>query len=110
MRWMNGFARWWRGGRARLRGVKFSFACQKRTRKAPAISTRWIHEKGAARPFQTPKEKSKHKNASRFAKRIFCASPVYSSADGVTLQQDFTFCKGVKSAAKQQMGETRKKR
>ena len=66
-------------------------------------------KKGAARPFQTPKEKSKHKNASRFAKRIFCTSPVYGSADGVTLQQDFTFCKGVKSAAKQQMGETRKK-
>ena len=106
---LSGSARWWRGDRARLRGVKFSFACQKRTRKAPAISTRWIHEKGAARPFQTPKELSKHKNASRFAKRIFCTSPVYGSADGVTLQQDFTFCKGVKSAAKQQMGETRKK-
>ena len=85
------------------------FWWQKRTRKPPAISTRWIHEKGAARPFQTPKEKSKPKNASRFAKRIFCTSPVYGSADGVTLQQDFTFCKGVKSAAKQQMGETRKK-
>ena len=27
-----------------------------------------IHEKGAARPFQTPKGKSKWKNASRFAK------------------------------------------
>ena len=47
------------------------FWCQKRTRKSPAISTRWIHEKGAARPFQTPKELSKPKNASRFAKRIF---------------------------------------
>ena len=88
----------------------FSFACQKRTRKAPAISTRWIQEKGAARPFQTPKELSKHKNASRFAKRIFCTSPVYGSADGVTFSQNFTFCKGVKSAAKQQIGETRKKR
>ena len=44
------------------------FWCQKRTRKPPAISTRWIHEKGAARPFQTPKGKSKWKNASRFAK------------------------------------------
>ena len=77
--------------------------------KPPAISTRWIHEKGAARPFQTPKELSKHKNASRFAKRIFCTSPVYGSADGVTFSQNFTFCKGVKSAAKQQMGETRKK-
>ena len=28
-------------------------------------------KKGAARPFQTPKELSKPKNASRFAKRIF---------------------------------------
>ena len=61
-------SRRWRGGRARLREVKFSFACQKRTRKPPAISTRWIHEKGAARPFQTPKGKSKWKKASRFAK------------------------------------------
>ena len=86
------------------------FWCQKRTRKSPAISTRWIHEKGAARPFQTPKELSKPKNASRFAKRIFRASPVYGSADGVTLSQNFTFCKGIKSAAKQQIGETRKKR
>ena len=44
------------------------FWWQKRTRKPPAISTRWIHEKGAARPFQTPKGKSKRKKASRFAK------------------------------------------
>ena len=62
------------------------------------------HEKGAARPFQTPKGKSKPKNASRFAKRIFWASPVYGFADGVTLSQNFTFSKGVKSAAKQQIG------
>ena len=55
-------------------------------------------------------ELSKPKNASRFAKRIFRASPVYGSADGVTLSQNFTFCKGIKSAAKQQIGETRKKR
>ena len=53
---LNRFSRRWRGGRALFRGAKFSFACQKRTRKSPAISTRWIHEKGAARPFQTPKE------------------------------------------------------
>ena len=32
---MNGFTRWWRGVRARLRGAKFSFACQKRTRNGP---------------------------------------------------------------------------
>ena len=80
-------------------GAKFSFACQKRTRKAPAIerlgggeamkapvglSSRQsglrskcrvfsaartgIHEKGAARPFQTPKGLSKRKKASRCAK------------------------------------------
>uniref|UniRef100_UPI004027235F hypothetical protein n=1 Tax=Faecalibacterium prausnitzii TaxID=853 RepID=UPI004027235F len=45
------------------------------------ISTRWIHEKGATRPFQTPKEKSKRKKASRFAKRFFLVSPVYGFAE-----------------------------
>ncbi len=87
-------------GRALLRWAKFSFACQKRTRKAPAISTRWIHEKGAARPFQTPKELSKPKNASRFAKRIFLASPICCFAAGVTSLLTVTSSKGVKSAAK----------
>jgi len=57
------------------------FWWQKRTRKPPAISTRWIHEKGATRPFQTPKEKSKRKKASRFAKRFFLVSPVYGFAE-----------------------------
>ena len=61
-------------------------------------------------PLTIPKMRSKPKNASRFAKRIFWASPVYGSADGVMLSQNFTFSKGVKSAAKQQIGETRKKR
>ena len=74
--------------RVRLREVKFSFACQKRTRKAPAISTRWIHEKGAARPFQTPKGLSKRKKASRFAKRFFLVSPIYGFAE------DFMFTQG----------------
>ena len=60
-------------------------------------------------PLTIPKMRSKPKNASRFAKRIFWASPIYGSAEGVTFQQDFTFSKGVKSAAKQQIGETRKK-
>ena len=59
-------------------------------------------------PLIIPKELSKPKNASRFAKRIFWASPIYGSADGVTLSQDFTFSKGVKSAAKQQIGEVQK--
>ena len=39
---------------------------------------------------------------------IFLTSPVYGSAEGVTFQQDFTFSKGVKSAAKQQIGGERK--
>ena len=107
---ISGVARWQRGENCCCGKIKFSFACQKRTRKPPAISTRWTHEKGAARPFQTPKELSKPKNASRFAKRIFWASPVYGSADGVTFLQDVMSSKGVKSAAKQQIGETRKKR
>ena len=107
---MNGFTRLWRGAEGFFIKAKFSFACQKRTRKAPAtFEAREARIKGCS-PLIIPEELSKHKNASRFAKRIFCTSPVYGSADGVTLQQDFTFCKGVKSAAKQQMGETRKKR
>ena len=106
---MNGFTRLWRGLNRCYGKAKFSFACQKRTRKAPAtFEAREARIKGCS-PLIIPEELSKHKNASRFAKRIFCTSPVYGSADGVTLQQDFTFCKGVKSAAKQQMGETRKK-
>ena len=68
---MKFFARWWRGVKRFFIKANVLFCWQKRTRKAPAISTRWIHEKGAARPFQTPKELSKPKNASRFAKRIF---------------------------------------
>ena len=99
-----------RGVRALLRWAKFSFAHQKRTRKVPAtFEAREARIKGCS-PLIIPKELSKPKNASRFAKRIFWASPVYGSADGVTLSQNFTFSKGVKSAAKQQIGETRKKR
>ena len=95
----DGFARWWRGVRARLREVKFSFACQKRTRKAPAISTRWIHEKGAARPFQTPKERSKRKKASRCAKRFFLVSPIRCFAAGVTSLLTVMSSRSVKSSA-----------
>ena len=53
--------------------------------KHPLLSKRGRHEKGAARPFQTPKGKSKWKTASRFAKRIFLTSPIYGFAEGVTL-------------------------
>ena len=58
-----------------------------------------IHEKGATRPFQTPKEKSKWKNASRFAKRIFLTSPIYGFAEGVTPSQGVKFSRKVKSSA-----------
>ena len=40
---------------------------QKRTRKVPAISTRWTHEKGATRPFQPQRGWAPYKKASRFA-------------------------------------------
>ena len=42
--------------------------------------------------------------------RIFCASPIYGSAEDFTFLLNFTPCKGVTPAAKQQIGETRKKR
>ena len=97
-------------GRALLRRAKFSFAHQKRTRKVPAtFEAREARIKGCS-PLIIPKELSKRKKASRFAKRFFLVSPIYGFAEGVTFQQDFTFSKGVKSAAKQQIGETRKKR
>ena len=72
---------------------------QKRTRKPPAISTRWIHEKGATRPFQTPKGKSKRKKASRCAKRFFLVSPICCFAAGVTPSQGVKFSRNVKSSA-----------
>ena len=42
--------------------------------------------------------------------RIFCASPIYGSAENFTSLLNFTPCEGVTPAAKQQIGETRKKR
>ena len=61
-------------------------------------------------PLTIPKRKSKPKNASRFAKRIFCASPIYGSAEDFTSLLDATVSREVTPAAKQQVGETRKKR
>ena len=43
-------------------------------------------------------------------KRIFCASPIYGSADDFTFLLDVTVSREVTPAAKQQVGETRKKR
>ena len=55
---------------------------QKRTRKVPAISTRWTHEKGAARPFQPQSRKAPYKKASRFAQRFFVFRHLKSLRDG----------------------------
>ena len=67
----------------------FSFACQKRTRKAPAtFEAREARTRGYS-PLVTPKKKSKRKNASRFAKSIFRASPIdrpLSRCGGSSLQ------------------------
>ena len=41
---------------------------------------------------------------------FFCASPIYGSAEDFTYLLDFTPCEGLTPAAKQQIGETRKKR
>ena len=41
---------------------------------------------------------------------FFCASPIYGSAEDFTSSLNFTPCEGVTPAAKQQIGETRKKR
>ena len=43
-------------------------------------------------------------------KRIFCASPIYGSAEDFTFPLDVTVSREVTPAAKQQIGETRKKR
>ena len=41
---------------------------------------------------------------------FFCASLIYGSAEDFTFLLNFTPCEGVTPAAKQQIGETRKKR
>ena len=41
---------------------------------------------------------------------FFCASLIYGSAEDFTSSLNFTLCKSVTPAAKQQVGETRKKR
>ena len=61
-------------------------------------------------PLIIPKEKSKRKNASRFAKRIFLTSPIYGFAEDFRLSLNFTVSREITPAAKQQIGETRKKR
>ena len=60
-----------RGAERSYARLMFSFACQKRTRKAPAtFEAREARTRGCS-PLVTPKKLSRCKNASRFAKRIF---------------------------------------
>ena len=73
-------------------GLSSLLRAKREPEKHPLLSRRGRHEKGAARPFQTPKEKSKWKNASRFAKRIFLTSPIYGFAEGVTSLLTVKFC------------------
>ena len=73
---------------------------QKTTSDFDALDPR---ERGCS-PLSDPEGEVETEKASRFAKRFFLVSPIYGFAEGVTFQQDFTFSKGVKSAAKQQIG------
>ena len=57
-----------RGQSAFALGLSSLLRAKREPEKHPLLSKCGRHEKGAARPFQTPKEKSKWKNASRFAK------------------------------------------
>ena len=81
-----------RGQSAFALGLSSLLRAKREPEKHPLLSRRGRHEKGAARPFQTPKEKSKWKNASRFAKRIFLTSPICCSAAGVTSLLTVKFC------------------
>ena len=78
---------------------------QKTTSDFDALDPR---ERGCS-PLSDPEGLSKPKMLAA-SLNAFLGFSVYGSADGVTLSQNFTFSKGVKSAAKQQIGETRKKR
>ena len=77
-----------RGQSAFALGLSSLLRAKREPEKHPLLSRRGRHEKGATRPFQTPKEKSKRKKASRFAKRFFLVSPIYGFAE------DFMFTQG----------------
>ena len=93
--WLSFFLVRWVGLRAGGAGLERFYAglssllrTKREPEKCPLLSRRGRHEKGAARPFQTPKGKSKRKKASRFAKRFFLVSPIYGFAE------DFMFTQG----------------
>ena len=80
-------------------GLSSLLRAKREPEKHPLLSRRGRHEKGAARPFQTPKEKSKRKKAGRCAKSFFLVSPICCFAAGVTLLQGVKFSRKVKSSA-----------
>ena len=80
-------------------GLSSLLRAKREPEKHPLLSRRGRHEKGAARPFQTPKELSKRKKASRCAKRFFLVSPICCFAAGVTFLQGVKFSDDVKSSA-----------
>ena len=56
-----------RGAERFFAGLSSLLRAKREPEKHPLLSKRGRHEKGAARPFQTPKGLSKRKKASRFA-------------------------------------------
>ena len=60
-------------------------------------------------PLTIPKRKSKPKMLAAALNAFFCASPIYGSAEDFTFLLDVTVSREVTPAAKQQVGETRKK-
>ena len=60
-------------------------------------------------PLTIPKKKSKPKMLADSLNAFFCASPIYGSAEDFTFLLDVTVSREVTPAAKQLIGETRKK-
>ena len=88
-----------RGAERSYARLMFSFACQKRTRKAPAtFEAREARIKGCS-PLIIPEEMSKRKKASRCAKRFFLVSPICCFAAGVTSLLTVASSRSVKSSA-----------
>ena len=69
-----------------------------------------VARKGLLAPFRPRRRSRSPKMLAASLNAFFCASPIYGSAEDFTYLLDFTPCEGVTPAAKQQIGETRKKR
>ena len=80
-------------------GLSSLLRAKREPEKHPLLPRRGRHGKGAARPFQTPKEKSKRKKASRFAKRFFLVSPICCFAADFTPLLNVKFCESVTPSA-----------